>query len=107
MILWFAVVTAVLLVLGSGLCGMARAEDRRPPRIPLEDFFRLPEKAGFQISFDGKYYAFLQPWKDRLNIYVQALESLEEPVRITSVEERDIRSYTWANDERLLYMQDT
>ena len=78
-----------------------------PPRIPLEDFFRLPEKAGFELSFNGEYYAFLQPWKDRLNIYVQRLGSEEEPVRITGAEERDIRSYTWANDERLLYMQDT
>jgi dipeptidyl aminopeptidase/acylaminoacyl peptidase len=104
---WLTVLVAILIVGGLTLCGMARADELRPPRIPLEDFFRLPEKAGFQISFGGKHYAFLQPWNDRLNIYVQALESSEEPLRITSVEERDIRSYTWANDERLLYMQDT
>jgi hypothetical protein len=26
------------------------------PEIPLEDFFRKPERTSYQISPDGKYY---------------------------------------------------
>jgi len=28
-----------------------------PPTIPMEDFFKNPEKSGFRISPDGQYFA--------------------------------------------------
>ena len=77
-----------------------------PPRIPMEDFFRKPDMTGFQISPDGRHYSFLKPWKDRLNVYVKEIGSDEEAVRITSSEARDIYSYGWLNDSRLVYFQD-
>ena len=32
-----------------------------PPLIPLEDFFRNPEKTSFQLSPGGEYVAYLAP----------------------------------------------
>jgi len=75
------------------------------PSIPLEDFFRNPEKSSCQISPDGKYYSFLAPYKKRMNIFVQKLGEAEAK-RITAVEDRDIAGYTWASDNRLLYLRD-
>lgn len=78
----------------------------KPPLIPMEDFFRKPDMTGFHISPDGKHYSFLKPWKNRLNVHVKKIGSEEEAVRITSSEARDIYSYGWLNDSRLVYFQD-
>ena len=36
--------------------------------IPLEDFFKNPEQAYFQLSPDGKYISFTKPYKARKQI---------------------------------------
>ncbi|MBP3752359.1 MAG: S9 family peptidase, partial [Pyramidobacter sp.] len=64
------------LLLAAALLATAAAghAQTRPPLIPVEDFFRLPEKAAFRISPDGKHYAWLAPWEKRLNIRVAPIE---------------------------------
>lgn len=76
-----------------------------PRRIPLEDFFRKPERTGLELSPSGRYLAFLAPYRRRMNVWVRDLEVGEE-VRVTDAVERDIAGYLWANDERLIYVQD-
>ena len=39
-----------------------------PPVLDRELFFGNPEIAGAQLSPDGKYIAFLKPWKDTRNV---------------------------------------
>lgn len=72
----------------------------------MKDFFRNPEKAGFDLSPDGSHLAFLMPWESRLNVHVQEIGS-DEVVRVTSATARDIGGFAWANDNRLVYVQDT
>lgn len=74
--------------------------------IPLEDFFRNPERSAYSISPDGKYVAFLAPHNNRKNIFVQALGDTAPAKRITSVLDRDLSSFFWANNERLVYIRD-
>ncbi len=74
------------------------------PRLPLEDFFRLPTQTSYHLSPNGSHYALLQPWQNRLNIFVAPIGG--EPKRITASTERDIRAYTWVSDETLVYLQD-
>ena len=76
------------------------------PLIPMEDFFRNPVKASFQLSPDGEHLAFLQPWQNRLNVYVQKIGE-EKVTRVTGAEKRDISRYLWANNRRIVYAQDT
>ncbi len=76
------------------------------PLIPLRDFFRNPEKASFQISPDGRYISFLQPYNNRMNIFVYERGQEHNVRRITSVATRDIREYFWKNGNTLLYVQD-
>src|SRR5258708_37778265 len=45
-----------------GSLSIARADDAIPPKIPLQDFFRNPKAAGYNLSDDGKFLAFLAPW---------------------------------------------
>ena len=57
---------------------MAQDKDKKtpaasglPPLIDRELLFGNPEIAGAQLSPDGKYLAFLKPWKDTRNIWVK------------------------------------
>ncbi|KAJ3198209.1 hypothetical protein HK101_007730 [Irineochytrium annulatum] len=72
---------------------------------PLEDFFKQPAQAGFQMSPDGKHLAYLEPWNNRMNIVVTA-NGQDKPARITSETERNIAGFAWATNEKLLYVQD-
>ena len=76
------------------------------PCLPMENFFRNPEKTAFKLSPDGKYLSYLQPWKNRLNIYVERIAD-GSVVQITQVTERDIAGYFWANNSRIAYLKDT
>jgi len=77
------------------------------PRIPLRDFFKLPEKANFQISPNGKYLSFLQPWERRLNVHVvERGKDFAGAIRVTGETARDIMGHTWKGNDRLVYLQD-
>jgi dipeptidyl aminopeptidase/acylaminoacyl peptidase len=73
--------------------------------IPLRHFFRNPERTGYQISPSGESIAFLRPYENRLNIWVQPVSG-GEARRITGVTERDITSYFWKTDRHILFFQD-
>jgi Tol biopolymer transport system component len=45
-----------------------------PERITVEEFFSPPTKAAATISPDGTRIAYLAPWKNRLNIWVQDVD---------------------------------
>ncbi len=74
--------------------------------IPIEDFFKNPEKTSFKISPDGEYIAYLQPYKNRLNIFVQHISNTKV-VQVTASTDRNIGNYFWANNNQLMYFKDT
>ena len=49
--------------------------DKKAPLIPMEDFFKNPEKSSFQISPDGNYVAYMKPWEKRMNVHVLNIET--------------------------------
>lgn len=73
--------------------------------IPLEDFFKNPEKSAYSLSPDGQYLAYLAPYKNRKNIFVQQVGS-DQSQRVTNVTDRDLSGFFWANNERLMYIRD-
>jgi Tol biopolymer transport system component len=73
--------------------------------IPIEDFFKNPEKTSFKISPDGKYVSFLQPYRNRLNIFVQPIGG-DQALQLTADSDRNISYYFWANNDQLLYLKD-
>lgn len=75
-----------------------------PPRIDMKDFFKNPEKSGFQISPDGQYMSYRAPWRSRMNIFVQKMGG-GEPVQVTRDTVRDIGGYFWKGD-RVVYSRD-
>lgn len=75
-------------------------------QIPLENFFKNPEKIDYQVSPDGTYFSFMAPYENRLNLFVQKIGS-DTTIRITSETERDITASMWAGNNRILFIKDT
>ncbi len=73
--------------------------------IPLEDFFRNPEKTRFQISPNGEYLTYMAPWENRLNVFTQHLESGKE-FRVTSEKDRNVSGYFWGSNSRIVFLKD-
>ena len=79
--------------------------EKKAPLIPMEDFFRNPEKASFNISPNGKHIAYMKPWKTRMNVFVMDMNTKKE-TRLTSFEERGVYGYAWLTDKRIGYIKD-
>jgi dipeptidyl aminopeptidase/acylaminoacyl peptidase len=95
-----------ILLIFAALIIPCRIMNAQVPLIPMKDFFKNPEKSSFTISPDGKHFAFMMPWENRMNVHVQAIGG-DEAIRVTSATARDIAGYFWANNNRLVYIQDT
>lgn len=80
-------------------------QGERVREIPVQDFFKNPEKTAFQISPDGRHIAYLQPFGDRLNLFV-ATEDGKSAKRITTERDRNISFYFWADNDQLVYIMD-
>ncbi|MCB0819177.1 MAG: S9 family peptidase, partial [Bacteroidetes bacterium] len=78
---------------------------QQAPLIPLQDFFKNPEKVAFRISPNGEYLAFMQPWESRMNIFVQKIGE-DKITQVTFAKERSIQGYFWKNNSRLVFLQD-
>lgn len=77
-------------------------------QLPLEDFFRISERTGYQLSPDGTYISYMAPYKERLNIFVRRVtDTDEQATRITHETRRSVAGYMWADNERLLFIKDT
>lgn len=74
-------------------------------RIPLENFFRNPDKTSYQISPDGRFLAYLAPWQSRLNLFTHEFTQ-KRVQRITHETERNLAGYFWGNSNRLVYLKD-
>ena len=77
-------------------------------QLPLEDFFRISERTGYQLSPDGTYISYMAPYKERLNIFVRRVtDTDEQATRITHETQRSVAGYMWADNQRLLFIKDT
>lgn len=75
-------------------------------QIPVEDFFKNPEKSSFQISPDGKHFSYMSQYEKRKNVFIQKV-GCDSATRLTSETERDIAGSGWANNERVIYLKDS
>ncbi|WJR33722.1 S9 family peptidase [Mycobacteroides immunogenum] len=78
-----------------------------PKLITVEEFFEPPVRTSASISPDGTTIAYLAPRKNRLNVWIQRVDS-EEARCVTRDEIRSVTGFFWADDPRwLLYVQDS
>ncbi len=81
---------------------------QQPPLIDRDLFFGDPEIAGARLSPDGKYMAFIKPWKETRNIWVKRTEEPFSAARLITAEtRRPIPGFFWSRDSKfILYSQD-
>ena len=98
----------LLLVFPAAALAQKKVQNKETmaPLIPMKDFFRNPTKVAYSLSPNGEYLAFMQPWENRLNVFVEKIGS-GQATRVTSAKERDIAGYAWKGDNRIVYIQDT
>jgi dipeptidyl aminopeptidase/acylaminoacyl peptidase len=78
---------------------------KKAPEIPIEDFFRNPEKTYYKISPNGQYISYQAPYNNRMNLLIEDINT-QSTKQITFEEDRSIGGYIWANDTRILYVKD-
>jgi dipeptidyl aminopeptidase/acylaminoacyl peptidase len=101
----YFVLAGFLLILNS--CNHSkRQKSMQIKQIPLRDFFRNPEKSSYQISPDGKYFSYLAPVANRMNVFVQEIGK-DKAVQLTNETARDVSGYFWANNHRILFLKDS
>lgn len=100
-----SIAAALALCLTGVLAATTVAAD--VPLIPRAVLFGNPDRAGAQISPDGKYLSWLAPVDGVLNVWVAPVDRLDEARPVTKDTERGIRIYFWAYTSRhVLYQQD-
>jgi dipeptidyl aminopeptidase/acylaminoacyl peptidase len=79
-----------------------------PPLIDRELLFGDPEISGAQLSPDGKYLAFLKPWKETRNVWVKHTAEPFSSARLMTTETaRPIGGYLWTRDSKyIVYVKD-
>jgi dipeptidyl aminopeptidase/acylaminoacyl peptidase len=102
--------SALFLLLASGLTAQQKqvAQPGLPPLIDRELFFGNPEIAGSQVSPDGKYLAFLKPWKDTRNVWVKKVDEPFSAAHLLTTEtKRPVAGYLWSRDGKyVVYVKD-
>ena len=73
--------------------------------IPIEDFFKNPDRSNMFLSPNGTKIAYLNNYKNTPNLFVEDLEN-QEIVQLTFDTIRGIAKYLWLNDDRILYLHD-
>src|SRR6185295_19967093 len=79
-----------------------------PPLLDRELFFGNPEIAAAQLSPDGKYIAFLKPWKETRNVWVKKTADPYSAARLVTAEpKRPIPGFFWSRDSKyVLFVKD-
>src|SRR2546428_13035752 len=103
----FMLACAGMMLLASSRLALAQ-QSGLPPLIDRELFFGDPEISGAQISPDGKFIAFIKPFKGTRNIWVKTTEEpFDKAKPITADTARPVRIYFWSRDGKyILFAQD-
>jgi len=101
----------ILVLAGFGALVACTPTETEPPElIARADLFGTPDRAGVQISPDGKHLSYLAALSDEtnvLNVWVAPADALDQAKPVTRADTRPIRRYFWAYDnEHIVYLQD-
>ena len=85
------------------LATVALAQQGLPPLIDRELLFGDPEIAAARLSPDGKYLAFLKPWKSTRNIWVKKTSEPFASARLLTTEStRPVPFFLWTRDGKAI-----
>ena len=99
---------ALILLLLAGACTSiteTNTSQQTAQLVPLEDFFKDPEKGQFRISPNGESVIYLAPHMGRKNVFVQKLGDTTTTA-LTHETERSIYDAFWESDDRIVFVKD-
>lgn len=105
----FSILLVISVLIAPALAQQAANKSAgQPPLLDRELFFGDPEISGAQISPDGKFIAFLKPFKGTRNIWIKRTEEPFSAARpVTNDTKRPIPGYFWSRDGKyILFVQD-
>lgn len=74
--------------------------------IPVDDFFKIQDKAYYRISPDGKSLSYLKLQDKKLDLFVENIAT-GNAVQLTHLTEKTISFYFWtSNNELIFYTED-
>lgn len=94
-----------ILLLIFSLFAACKGEKKEYAKIPLEDFFRNPEKSNMLLSPDGSFISYIKNYKNRANIFCQNLTT-GKVYQLTYDTVRGITNYLWVDNNQILYLND-
>jgi len=95
----------MLLCIIGNACTPEKKAEERASLVPLEDFFKDPERAAYRISPDGERIIFRAPYQGRMNVFVQKLgDTTATP--ITRETERSLYDAFWESNDRIIFVKD-
>ncbi|MGA3027520.1 MAG: alpha/beta fold hydrolase [Bryobacteraceae bacterium] len=79
-----------------------------PPLIDRQLLFGDPEIIGAELSPDGRYLAFIKPWKSTRNVWVKKIDEPFSAARLLTTEtKRPIPAFLWTRDGKyVVYVKD-
>lgn len=93
----------VVEVIVLGACGACR--NHKADEIPVNDFYKTPQKVAFKISPDGKYISYLKSYNKQQNLFLQSIDDGKE-IQATAFTDDPVRGdYTWTYDNQILFSQ--
>ncbi len=87
------------------LVSSCKPDKEETPIIPIEDFFRIPQKTNFMISPGGSKVSFLQSTDSKWNLYIRNLSD-NKVDKITNLNSARIAAYKWINENQILLTND-
>lgn len=79
--------------------------DRTESVIPVNNFFRTQDMAGYRISPDGKSLSYLKLQDKKQNLFVENIET-GAITQLTRLVEKNISFYSWVSDNELIYYKE-
>ena len=76
------------------------------PKIPVKDFYVLPEQTVIKLSPDGNYISFLRSREGVVNLYTQNIGT-GTVYRVSRNDSLPVQDYSWVNDSVLVFSADT
>lgn len=73
--------------------------------VPVNDFFKIQDKATYRVSPDGKSLAYLKLQDKKQNLFVENIET-GKTVQLTKLHEKNINFYSWVSNDELIYYKE-
>lgn len=80
-------------------------QEQKVAVIPVNNFFKLQDKATYRISPDGKSLSYLKLQDKKQNLFVEDLTT-GKTVQLTRLLEKNISFYSWVSNDELIYYKE-